>query len=283
MRSYMSNNIKILVAAHKADSAIRQDDIYTPIHVGKALHIDVDLGFQGDNTGDNISEKNVSYCELTAIYWAWKNLKDIDILGLAHYRRYLKFNIEKNKEFLKKGGIILPRPFHCRYDNYTNLALLLNQESAILTINALLNRLPDSSKAVREYFWRSNKYSVFNMFVMRWKEFDEYCSFLFPLLSHLEHTLKHEEYNRLKRNIGYIAEALLGFWIRYKKLKVKYVPVEDLSTSIHADTLKTKLREFQRDFGFNITYLPWKQNITYYPAALGALKSQGYDINEKQS
>lgn len=68
----MHPRIKILVACHKADPNIRHDDIYMPIQVGKALHPELDLGFQCDNTGDNISEKNGSYCELTALYWAWK-------------------------------------------------------------------------------------------------------------------------------------------------------------------------------------------------------------------
>ena len=87
--------IKILVACHKADPNIRQDDIYMPIQVGKALHPELDLGFQCDNTGDNISEKNGSYCELTALYWAWKNLKDVDYIGLCHYRRYFDLTEEK--------------------------------------------------------------------------------------------------------------------------------------------------------------------------------------------
>ena len=81
MDNKMHPRIKILVACHKADPNIRHDDIYMPIQVGKALHPELDLGFQCDNTGDNISEKNGSYCELTALYWAWKNLKDVDYTG----------------------------------------------------------------------------------------------------------------------------------------------------------------------------------------------------------
>ena len=98
--------IKILVACHKADSAIRQDDIYMPIQVGKALHPELDLGFQGDDTGDNISEKNGSYCELTAIYWAWKNLKDVDYIGLAHYRRYFDIRSKCIRNIYPANGII---------------------------------------------------------------------------------------------------------------------------------------------------------------------------------
>ena len=60
MDNKMHPRIKILVACHKADPNIRHDDIYMPIQVGKALHPELDLGFQCDNTGDNISEKNGS-------------------------------------------------------------------------------------------------------------------------------------------------------------------------------------------------------------------------------
>ena len=80
-------NIKILVAAHKL-CEMPKSDVYLPVQVGKALHPDLDLGYQPDNEGENISEKNPYYSELTAIYWAWKNLK-ADYIGLVHYRRYL--------------------------------------------------------------------------------------------------------------------------------------------------------------------------------------------------
>ena len=73
--------VKILVCCHKPGKWL-SDDVYMPIHCGKAIS-NVDLGIQGDDTGDNISAKNPYYCELTAIYWAWKNLQDIDYLHFA--------------------------------------------------------------------------------------------------------------------------------------------------------------------------------------------------------
>ena len=83
------NKVKILVACHKP-AKVYQDDVYKPIQVGKALHPDLDLGYITDATGDNISSKNGNYSELTAQYWAWKNLKDVEYIGLCHYRRYFK-------------------------------------------------------------------------------------------------------------------------------------------------------------------------------------------------
>ena len=77
-------DIKVLVATHKK-YWMPQDRVYMPIQLGKDIH--EDLGFLGDNTGDNISKKQPYYSELTAIYWAWKNLK-ADYIGINHYRRY---------------------------------------------------------------------------------------------------------------------------------------------------------------------------------------------------
>lgn len=102
MKENKQPRVKILVACHKADPNIRQDDIYMPIQVGKALHPELDLGFQCDNTGDNISEKNGSYCELTALYWAWKNLKDIDYIGLCHYHRYFSIYEHKISQYFSR-------------------------------------------------------------------------------------------------------------------------------------------------------------------------------------
>ena len=72
------SKLKILVATHQKD-ILFNDDIYMPIQVGKSLS-NTDFGIQGDNTGDNISAKNPYYCELTSLYWAWKNLQDFDYI-----------------------------------------------------------------------------------------------------------------------------------------------------------------------------------------------------------
>ena len=67
--------VTILVACHKPDNAFK-NDVYTPIHVGRAISKwrEEMADMIGDDTGDNISSKNPFYCELTAQYWAWKNI-----------------------------------------------------------------------------------------------------------------------------------------------------------------------------------------------------------------
>ena len=89
----MSERVKIIIAAHKA-YRMPEDPMYLPLHVGAACH-EQDPGYVRDDTGDNISALNPSFCELTGLYWAWKHL-DADYIGLAHYRRH--FSLSKKGE-----------------------------------------------------------------------------------------------------------------------------------------------------------------------------------------
>ena len=115
-------SIKVVVATH-VPCEMPTDKLYLPVHVGAELH--PELPFVGDNTGDNISEKNNTFCELTGLYWAWKNLPD-DYVGLVHYRRYFASPTARRRnsldsvlayaqaeELLKDYDGILPAPRHC--------------------------------------------------------------------------------------------------------------------------------------------------------------------------
>ena len=89
--------VRIYCMAHKKYEKLN-NDIYIPLQVGAALHNS--LGYHSDNTGDNISERNPYYSELTGLYWLYKNDSDCDITGLCHYRRY--FINERNEVLLKE-------------------------------------------------------------------------------------------------------------------------------------------------------------------------------------
>ena len=93
------HNAKIIIAAHKP-YRMPEDPMYVPVHVGASGKDDI--GFVRDDSGDNISELNPEFCELTGFYWAWKNL-DADYIGLVHYRRYFGGKRRK-KSFVGKSG-----------------------------------------------------------------------------------------------------------------------------------------------------------------------------------
>lgn len=229
-------NLKILVATHKK-YWMPNDEIYLPIHVGKENK--QDLGYIGDNTGDNISLKNPNYCELTAVYWAWKNLK-ADYIGLVHYRRYFTKhnfrNCEKKKQdiltktdfaaILKDADIIVPdkRKYYIEtirsHYNHSHYEKDLNETEQI--IKELFPEYHSSFEKVMERTWAH----MFNMFVMRKDYFDEYCKWLFTVLFELEKRIDISTYTVMEARVfGFISELLLDVWLETKQLNYKEVNV----------------------------------------------------------
>ena len=102
--------IKILVSYHKPWK-VYHDDVYTPIHVGRQITPLTDEMpiMLGDDSGDHISWKNTTYSEMTAQYWAWKNIHDVEYIGFCHYRRYfdIKLSYDNVDEIFKKNDVLL--------------------------------------------------------------------------------------------------------------------------------------------------------------------------------
>lgn len=233
----MSSSLKILVCYHKP-AKLYKDNIFVPIHVGRALATQASKdgamseeeyqwmrdNMIGDDTGDNISHLNRYFCELTAIYWAWKNydkLGNPDYIGFCHYRRLFK---QEDIENAAKYDIMA---VYQKLDKKnTNYSQFMNHHRC--------SDLDETCKLITEYdkkyansiakYLNANAGYFYNMFIMKKELFFEYCEFLFkPLLEMHKKTdyTKFTFYNQ--RMAGFIAERLTGIFVteKEKSLKIK--------------------------------------------------------------
>lgn len=231
-------NIKILVATHKKYKMPADTSVYLPIHVG--CEGKEDLGFQGDNSGENISTLNPYYCELTGLYWAWRNL-DCDYLGLVHYRRYFtkitkRYNESINiddvilnryeiEELLESSEVIVPKrrkyyieTLYSHYD-HTFDGSHLDLARTIIEMKSP-EYLPSFEKVMKQ---RSGY--MFNMFIMKKELADDYFTWLFPILDSMYESMDLSGLTDFEaRLFGRVSEILLNVWLDKNDLKIKEVP-----------------------------------------------------------
>lgn len=236
---------KIIVCCHKQDVMATQEP-YLPIHVGKALS-DKELSIQSDAEGENISEKNRSYCELTGMYWAWKNLKDVDVIGLCHYRRYFDFHKQCDSvmpetpfateqfnkvdlnipesiiDTIRNGVAFVAKPRFYRHSLYEDYCCAHISDDIRTLEQYIMTTQPENIRwAWYEYMHRNCQLRHYNMFLMSWHDFDAYCSWLFPLLAEMEEQIDISHYTFVQGRIfGYMAERLMNVWLLANHFYVK--------------------------------------------------------------
>ena len=262
-------NIKIFVSCHKKCNILKNKYI-VPIQVGCALsgqHFDNMLH---DDQGDNISKLNGMYCELTAQYWAWKNV-DADYYGFMHYRRYFSLNSEMLSEDAY-GNIVLDN-----LDNY-NLEKLCLDENTIETIipqydvitlipnsmkylgaetvykhakdespfhriedldkiiNIINNKYPDYSNATQKYL--NSSYGYFcNMYILKKEIFQSYCEWLFDILETHRKENNFDEYSIDEYRVsGFWAERLWGIYYTYLKDTYPDLKYKEVQKTFFKDT-----------------------------------------------
>ena len=222
-------DIKILVATHKK-YWMPEDDVYLPLHVGAEGK--ADLGYTKDNTGDNISAKNPNYCELTGLYWAWKNLR-VDYIGFVHYRRYFTckeirnielkkkqiLSLEEWKRLLSNNPVVVPdkRKYYIETNrshyNHAHPSIGLDETERIIN-----EKCPEYSSAFTTVMDRTWAH-MFNMFVMRRDLFQEYCQWLFGILFELEERLDISEFDAYNSRVfGFVSERLLDVWLEKNRI-----------------------------------------------------------------
>lgn len=240
---------KILICTHKEFNYI-SDNSFLPIHVGKEIS-SLNLHYQEDNTGINISSKNKNYCELTALYWAWKNLDEVDTVGLCHYRRFFDFSENKIateiteitesyfstnfknylfKESLLEGhDIILPNQIVKTRSLYSHYSLShLPQDFKILE-QTVFELYPDYKNSFQKVMFENNSFSPFNMFVAKKELVDTYTAWLFSILEKVEQRIEISKNPYQERVLGFMSERLLNVYVYHNQLKTKYLPVHFVS------------------------------------------------------
>ena len=212
------------------------DDMYLPLHVGAEGKDD--LGYIKDNTGENISIKNPYFCELTGLYWAWKNL-DAEYIGLSHYRRHFSskeinkndlinsvLKLEEADKILDEVDIIVPNKRNYYIENlYDHYKHTLYIEPLDITGEIISKKYPMYYNEFKKLKKRKNSH-MFNMFIMKKDILDEYCTWLFDILFELEKQIDNSKYDNFHaRFYGRISELLLDVWLNTKGYNYKEVRV----------------------------------------------------------
>ncbi len=223
-------DIKVIIAAHKSYE-MPADRLYLPLHVGAEGKDPI--GYTGDNTGTHISEKNPTFCELTGLYWAWKNL-DADYIGLAHYRRHFGngkkwkalLTADTARAILATHDGILPKKRHYIVENlYDHYAHTCHVEPLDITGDIITEKYPDYAPAFRALKTRCSAH-MFNMMILKREHLDAYCSWLFDVLFELEKRVDASRYDAFHaRFFGRVSELLLDVWLAVNPIHYAELPV----------------------------------------------------------
>lgn len=215
----------IYMATHKTQDNYNKD-IITPIQVGANL-TDVDLYPLKDNIGDNISDKNKVFCELTALYWIWKNSED-EYVGLCHYRRF--FDIEDKEEIIKildSGKIIVPKLAYLGRSLEKQYKHNHTDEIWDTMVTVLNEKYPEYSEIAKKVF-AENKMYPFNMFIARREFLDGYCEWLFDILFEVENRVSEKNFDEYQlRYAGFLSERMLILYLLKNYLEVCEIKIID--------------------------------------------------------
>ncbi|MCI8951133.1 MAG: DUF4422 domain-containing protein [Lachnospiraceae bacterium] len=213
-KSHMDKPLKEKVSHHAWD----QD-----IQVGAAL-TNIRIAHLTDCSGDHISEKNRQYCELTALYWIWKNAgAEYGYLGLCHYRRRFTLSRE-DVDCLTSSDVdvVVTNPVVNVPDVLTMYGknhILKDWETMRDGIRKQCSQYLDSLA----YVETSNYYIPYNMFIMKREVLNQYCEWLFPILEYCEAMCEPRKDAYQNRFIGFLAERLMTVYFYHHRERLKII------------------------------------------------------------
>lgn len=222
-----------------------EDSVYMPLHVGRAGA--QDYGYAGDNTGDNISDKNCYYGELTGVYWVWKNIRTSDYVGICHYRRYFCteegriLNEEDYLSILKDYDIITSKKLKLNFSYFDGYASDYNIFDLVTTGEVIRQMYPAYYDTFERLVHDRGTYFG-NMMVSSKELYDEYAEWLFAIFAEVEKRIDPSGYDDYhKRVYGFISEFLLLVWVEVKGLKVYECKVGMTTEKYETKQMKERL------------------------------------------
>lgn len=274
------SRVKIFVCCHKPYDGYR-DEVYTPIHLGRAVSSCTEQmqDMIGDDTGDNISDKNVYYSEATGIYWVWKNVHDCDYVGIHHYRRFLAehFTNDNIDSYFAHGTeVLMARPCFCRGTNRFYIALGCMAMEDLIILRSVIKRKYPEYMPTFDAVMNNHTFSFYNLFVCRKTLFDEYAKWLFDILFQVEKIYRPSPYPNAKRTLAYMSELLTPMFFLHNQKRIKY----HLFT-VYGYTVPWTVKERIKTYIFNKFILPLIKDRHYeidHPSATMGLLKEGFDI-----
>ena len=225
---------RIYVMTHKKIDEIPYEG-YIPLQVGAEGK--EDFGYLKDNSGDNISEKNASFCELTGIYWLWKNVS-CDTIGVVHYRRFFyegeNFLCKQRAEdLLRNYNAIIPSGGFQNDENGNPLTVYeqyaKKHKAADLDVcrEVISEKYPKYLKAFDVSIKDGYFINLGNMWITSKKIFDSYSEWLFDILFEVEKRTDISEYDTYQGRIyGFLSERLFRVWLLMQPMKNLEMKVE---------------------------------------------------------
>lgn len=232
--------VKIIVASHK-HYQMPADMMYLPLYVGAIGKKDIydeqrNSNYLRDDSGENISNLNASFCELTGLYWAWKNL-EANYIGLVHYRRHFSIKGKKGFEniltykelepYLNKINVFVPnkRKYYIEtlYSHYTHTHYSCQLDE---TRKIILEKYPQYIKSYDTVLNRTYGY-MFNMMIMKKDWLNDYCQWLFDILFELKKRFFMQGLSDFQnRYYGRISEIIFNVWLEEKIMNKMLVKAE---------------------------------------------------------
>ena len=247
-------DIKIFVS-HRIDldSETINNPLYIPVRCGAVYDEREAVTMLGDDTGDNISEKETLYGNLTTLYWAWKNV-EADYYGFCVQDEYLAFtipnddqrliennewkhlsqpfltrnlfkkyglnNVDLVRDTVMNGDAVVPKAIHVHdaefvYKYYQSLMYTNDTRDLDLFKKVVEEKAPQLLQHLKKYV-SADKFNFYLAFVLKKKFFTEYCSTLFQILAVLEEDIEWKYYSKQRRKeFSYFALLLFGAYINY--------------------------------------------------------------------